>query len=454
MPNKLVIVHGYSDKGESFKPWREILAADYGGDVAQLPICDYITLSNEITIKDIAEGFDRYLEKAGIGPDETFDALVHSTGMLVIRSWLTTYPTRKGRLKRLIALAPATFGSPLAKTGRSLLGSVFKGDWRLGPDFMEAGDLVLDGLELGSPFTWDLAHKDLFGTHAYFGETDETPYVFIFCGTAAYPGLRKLVNQPGTDGTVRLAGCGLNVRKIKLDLTRNGTVNAGAGTGPVERIVFENWKNTNIPVTLIPDVDREQSVNHGTIVSNPPAMLKDLVRRALAVDSKESYEAWLRKAAEVRAKTDADGKRWQQFIVRAMDERGDPVPDYSVELFTKDADGNEVRVEEFDSCVDVYSRDSSFRTFHFDVDEMRKHTSLTLSLMASSGSQYIDYLSYRPEDGVPAGLPTTSYREWTARFDLTPLIQGGAEKEFFKPFTTTLVELYLDREPKGLVNPI
>ena len=147
----------------------------------EIRICNYQSLTNEVTIKDIAEGFDRALRtQANLANDEPFDAIVHSTGMLVMRSWLTTYAPRRGRLKHLIGLAPATFGSPLAHKGRSLLGSVFKGNKQRGPDFLEAGDLVLDGLELGSRFTWELTHKDVLCTPPLYGKGNDSPWVFIF----------------------------------------------------------------------------------------------------------------------------------------------------------------------------------------------------------------------------------------------------------------------------------
>src|SRR5262249_7697423 len=100
-------------------------------------------LTNEITIKDIAEGFDRALRThCGTDKDQPFDAIVHSTGMLVLRCWLTTNPIGRQRLKLLIGLAPATFGSPLAHKGRGFIGAIFKGNRVLGPDFLEAGDMM------------------------------------------------------------------------------------------------------------------------------------------------------------------------------------------------------------------------------------------------------------------------------------------------------------------------
>jgi len=205
----VVLIHGYSDKGAAFGRWREFLTAkNYPAE--EISLCNYESLTNEVTIKDIAEGFDRALRtKAHLATDQPSSAIVHS-GMLVIRSWLSTYEARRGRLKHLIALAPATFGSPLAHKGRSLLGALIKGNRVIGPDFMEAGDLILDGLELGSRFTWELTDKDLLSAQPYYGSGPDSPYVYIFCGIEGYTGLHFLVNQPGTDGTVRWAGCALN----------------------------------------------------------------------------------------------------------------------------------------------------------------------------------------------------------------------------------------------------
>src|SRR5690606_2498311 len=78
----VVLLHGYSDKGKSFERWQSALAAA-GYDVTQIHTCNYETLTNEASLQDIAEGFDRALRiRAGLDADEPFDAIVHSTGML------------------------------------------------------------------------------------------------------------------------------------------------------------------------------------------------------------------------------------------------------------------------------------------------------------------------------------------------------------------------------------
>ncbi len=126
--NPVVLIHGYSAEGKSFDKWVEALL-NRGYDIKHIHIWSYRTLTNEVTIKDIAEGFDRALRiREGLDSDQPFDAIVHSTGILVIRAWLTTYRERRDRLKHLIGLAPASFGSPLASKGRGWLAAIFKGN--------------------------------------------------------------------------------------------------------------------------------------------------------------------------------------------------------------------------------------------------------------------------------------------------------------------------------------
>jgi hypothetical protein len=64
--NPIVLVHGYSDEGKSFKPWRDVLVAK-GYRVEDVNICSYESLTNEVTIKELTEGFDRALRiQAGL----------------------------------------------------------------------------------------------------------------------------------------------------------------------------------------------------------------------------------------------------------------------------------------------------------------------------------------------------------------------------------------------------
>jgi len=438
--NPIVLVHGYSDEGASFRVWERILA-ERGYDVAMIHAASYRSLTNEVSIKDIAEGFDRALRiRAGLSADEPFDAIVHSTGMLVMRAWLTAYEGRRERLKHLIGLAPATFGSPLAHKGRSWLGALFKGNKHLGPDFLEAGDRVLDGLELASRFTWDLAHLDLLGDETFYGPTRRTPYVFIFCGNQGYGGIRQLLDEPGSDGTVRWASCPLNTRKIILDLTRDP-----ARDGSEKRISVAEWRNTDIPLISI------DGKNHGTILSEPGEELADMVDEALQVSSAASFTQWIDDATKRTQRARAKMDEWQQFVVRVVDERGDAVPDYNIQLFRRGTGtGARDSIHQFDVDVHTYKSDSSLRCFHVRLADLdyKKLPNLWIRVIASSGSQLVGYQGFGSEKSTESPAVQREGK-WDATLDLSSLADDTGIK-FFYPFTTTLIELKLNREPLPL----
>jgi pimeloyl-ACP methyl ester carboxylesterase len=461
--NPVVLIHGYSSEGEAFKHWVKGLKSR-GYDDSTIYTCSYRSLTDEVTLKDLAEGFDRALRmQEGLKDDQPFDAIVHSTGMLVIRAWLTTYKGRRDRLKRLIGLAPATFGSPLAHKGRSWLGATFKGNRVWGPDFMEAGDQVLDALELGSSFTWELAHKDLIGTETIYGEDAGTPYVFVFCGTKGYDGIARLVNEPGTDGTVRWAGAALNTRKISLDLTQDPQ-----RPDARERILVEPWrKNIRIPLIPLPEL------NHSSIMSNPdrelPGLpnkkLLDLVDDALRVSSKQEFDNWHKSVEPLlqRAKSDLESRQqeWQQFVVRAVDERGDPIRDYYIQLLTRNTDGIPATLRELEVDIDVhsYSRDRSYRCLHVNLSKIKPSSlkNLYVRIIASSGSELVGYHGYGSEnDSIARQINPDG--TWDAVLDLSSLLPFPSARhdkkpiaELFYPLTTTLVELRLNREPLPLM---
>ncbi|HEX8391914.1 MAG TPA: hypothetical protein VF665_06080, partial [Longimicrobium sp.] len=454
MPNPVVLIHGYSDSGKGFEPWRKILT-DSGRSVTDVHTCNYETLTNEVSLSDLAEAFDRALRlETSLREGQPFDAIVHSTGMLVIRAWLAMYAHRRERLKRLVALAPATFGSPLAHRGRSWVGAIFKGRRQLGPDFLEAGDRVLDALELGSRITWDLAHRDLVGEgHRCYGADGDTPYVFVFCGTRGYRGAASVANTPGADGTVRWAGTPLNTRKIVLDLTRE--------QGTEERFRVAPFTNLDIP--LIP----VEGLDHGTILSEPTPDLRRMVLDALQVDSAESLAAWHASEAVRRAVAHRESgrmPRFQQFVVRVMDERGDPVPDYNIQMLTYDARGREKEIRAFMDDVHTYEGDKSFRSFHVNLDEVKPETlpNLWMRVIASSGSRLVGYHGIGSEKIDPSGTLRDADGKWDARVDVSAVLgtdpaglppgaaQALRETRLFYPFTTTLLEIRLNREPLPL----
>lgn len=446
MPKRpLVLIHGYSANASAFDRWLRILRASGYGD-RDVHVVQYKSLTNEVTLNDLGEGFDRALRaEPGLDGDEPFDAIVHSTGMLVIRAWLTAFAERRDRLKRLIALAPATFGSPLAHKGRGFLGALFRGNRELGPDFMEAGDRILDGLELGSAYTWALAEKDMIDGEPFYGPTRTTPFVFVLCGVEGYPLPLGLVNSPGSDGTVRLAGAALNTRKFTIDLTRRGR--------NTKRAKVAEWSNVDIPVVPI------RGCNHGTILSDPPEPLQRFVLSALEVDRRSSFEEWLVQARQHARTTFADLRPelppYQQMVFRVRDERGSYVPDYFVDFLTArstDDVWKPIRevFPEFSYDVHVYGANRAYRCFHVDLSsaDLRRRR-VGIRLLASTGTELLGYHGYRQMLEIDAAIDADAdpRSKWDGIIDLTDARKGTT---LFYPFTTTLVDIRLDREPLPL----
>src|SRR5947209_2345500 len=206
----------------------------------------------------------------------------------------------------LVGLAPATWGSPLAHLGSSLLGSIVRGNHNFGPDFLNAGNRVLEALELGSKFTWDLAHRDILGSDLLFTEDPETPYVAVFVGNTAYPGIKELIDKPGTDGTVRWSGCALNARKIRIDLTKPAASDTQAQMMP--------WpaKRLSVPMFAV------EGKNHGTLLEEPEDDLADRIAAFFQIESSDAYNAWVQKAqqdtAAALSRMTNGSAGWQQFV--------------------------------------------------------------------------------------------------------------------------------------------
>jgi hypothetical protein len=275
----------------------------------------------------------------------------------------------------------------------------------------------------------------MIGEEVTYGASRRTPYAFVFVGNRGYPGLKGLLSEPGTDGTVRWAGCPLNTRKFVLDLTRDParpTAEDRAGAAPC--------CNVDVPLHFVDGLD------HSTILSKPSDELVELVASALRVASAESYQAWLRAAHARSSAARAKAGAWQQFVLRAVDERGDPIPDYHVQLLTGDGD----RIGPFHTDVHAYATDKSYRAFHVDLDRLgTRPKRMKLRVLASSGTRYVGYTGVGSEKLPVEGGPPNAEGKWDAQIDLSAII-GDERLRFFFPFTTTLIELKLDREPLPL----
>ena len=127
----VVLIHGYS--AESPSPDPTSIANIYGSlpqrlrgsyDVIEVDLSRYISLNDSVSVADIARGLNRaLLEQHPDLLESGFHVVVHSTGALVIRSWIADFRPKPSRGPNLVYLAGANRGAGLALARIAPLGS-------------------------------------------------------------------------------------------------------------------------------------------------------------------------------------------------------------------------------------------------------------------------------------------------------------------------------------------
>lgn len=362
---QVVVLHGWSDTSESFEPLIGFLKRN-GFEVVPLFLGDYVSLRDEVRIDDVARRMHEvFAEKMAKPPGArdhlgaSFDLIVHSTGGLLARLWIAEY-FRKAKcpVRNLVMLAPANFGSVLAHKGRSMLGRIFKG----AKTGFEVGKEMLHGLELGSTLQWELAQRDLLvmdgvrDSSVLYGPDKLRPFVIV--GTHPYPHLtHKLINENGSDGTVRVAAANLNTRGITVDFTTS-----------LDEPEVRSWKQRGgrrleYPLAVLPDRDHDNITDPAaqghSESADCDACLGRLILDALGTNTAAQYasrvDEWNAVSMDTRGyagtSNDAEAHRktlfgrrppppdyfheHYQLVIRAEDQFGDPIPDFFVEFFPK-----------------------------------------------------------------------------------------------------------------------
>ena len=231
---KVVLLHGYSSNADSLGPWRDALI-DRGYAIEDIRLGDYISLSNEITIRDIAEGFDRALrEQGGLGRqrgvrrDRALDRLARHSGVACQLRGPQEAPEAPHRARARELRQPA---------------------WRIAAARCwapsgKAGATTSAGPTSSSPATGSCRRSSSAartrGT-SHIVTCSHPPTPIRECGrassrsTATTPTRRirssssarsstacanLVIHEEGYDGTVRWAGAALDTRKLVIDLTR------------------------------------------------------------------------------------------------------------------------------------------------------------------------------------------------------------------------------------------
>lgn len=451
-----LIIHGWSDSSDSFAPMKRFLTNNGVGNVNTVYYADYESREDNITFEDVVDGlYDSFKEKGFIdkegNPLKWINVIVHSTGGLVIRHFIARYYSHRidrCPIKKIVMLAPANFGSPLAHYGKSLLGIAFKGRRKLGNMF-EVGRKLLNGLELASPYQWELSHKDIFTQNPIY--TPDRIQTFIFVGARGYEGyIRKLANKKGTDGTVVVAGTNINPVKFSVDFA-----------GEEEKITFIR-PNTDTAFCVLKDYD------HGTIVEevkpDENSLIGKLLLEALRVQTREEFKEFKAKLSKITEETYKEEEIYQQFVIRTVDDHRKPVKDYTLEFFVYKYEDRYIKKGEIvkrrmsskeikwseklhDHITDEFhtnSSDPSLRRFLVGLNKLEK---LLEECYRDMGDVILSVRVHIPkvDDGI-------FYDTKKLKNIFLLRTQGGrivkSSPSLFYPNTTTLMELKVNRSTK------
>jgi pimeloyl-ACP methyl ester carboxylesterase len=450
----LIILHGWNDEGSAFDRLAGHLRQRLGTDrIHRIAIGDYLSKDDALRFDDLQAALDRAWRDHGLSREPgSADAIVHSTGGLVIRDWLDrhfaadAYP-----VKHLVMLAPANFGSPLAHLGRSMLGRIANGFFSRqdGQSVMETGAGILRGLELASAYSWDLAERDRFAD-------DTGPFApgrtlcTVLCGNIGYAGIRSMANEAGGDGTVRLSTANLNCARVD--------------------IAFREKLRDGVPVTVPKVGDYREAggrtafcildgLHHSAIKLDAPlsrlgkAQRRALERieRALTLEDGEFADFCDDCDAVSEALTRQPGRRggkpgFQNTVVRVRDQFDVAVDEYLIEFYDprvgqKDGGTLARRMHE-DVLQDVhrYGADASLRSLYLDTHGLFK-------AVAEANGELGMSITAEPvlEDQERARERPVGFRT-LADEDIEDLCLDEAKlKTLFRPHRTLLVDVCLHR---------
>jgi len=224
MPINLVFVHGWSvtnlnTYGQLPVSLRTELAATSNepANIHEIWLGRYISFHDEVKLADISRAFQAAVDDQ-LAPlmakGERFACITHSTGGPVMRDWWYRY--WKGNAKpcpmsHCIMLAPANFGSALARLGKGTISRLKS--W---VDGIQPGQGVLDWLELGSQGSWDLNTDWIVEAKSPAGANGFYPFVIIgqSIDRKLYDNLNSYTGEIGSDGVVRSAAANLNASKV------------------------------------------------------------------------------------------------------------------------------------------------------------------------------------------------------------------------------------------------
>ncbi|MEP6795729.1 MAG: hypothetical protein ABJB16_15475 [Saprospiraceae bacterium] len=352
MPKQNVLfLHGWSGDNTNYGNLPLLLEGE-GYNVVQQHLGTYISGDDQLAIDDFSIALEKSINDPENGIVFPFDIIVHSTGALIVRKWLSDFYTgaKVSPVRNLIMVAPANNGSLLAGYGKKL-------PW-------EWGNKLLDALMLGSHFTWKLNWSWL---DQQLDLSIPGLKIFHLQGVRndiSFPGFLERIDgyfhldipgfeEAGSDNTVRFASSNLNMKGVRLKT--NETIESSS----VKQI-------SSIPVVIFPE--RNHFGEKYGILAAIKHKEDDVYQNILTIlDCSES-----------NASVESNFPPFSMLNIRVIDQLGNPVEDFITRFyFGNEDEKEEIKIkhryenEEID-CFYLHINDlSKITKFGFHIEPIR-----------------------------------------------------------------------------------
>jgi hypothetical protein len=381
----VVFIHGYnvtSTKTYGVLPLRLKKA---GYKIRNVYLGKYVTLDDDLTMADLVRALQAALEDlyGSKFKSAKFSCVTHSTGGLVVRSWINTYysdAVSQNPIQHLIMLAPPSHGSRLAELGKSRLSRLRS---LVG---IEPGLKILDSLELGSSFQWDLdtswMKKKFHKSSSFF------PVVLTgqWIDKKLWDVLVPATYEHGSDGVVRVASANINTQRVLVQPD---------GSSKTESL-------EGVPFLILPKISHtgEKSGIMTSVPEKGDHPTLSAILQILEVENRNDYEAL---EADFSARTRNlqqtelyyDGSpawRYSQLVFRVTDQLGHTMDDYAIELVDGHLRGDQLPVGFFG---DKHKNDvhNEYFVFYLNYDKLSevKGGRFGFKIRTAPDSPLIDY---------------------------------------------------------------
>ena len=412
MTQKVFLIHGWSVQETTTYQAFHAKLAENGFDLQEVYLGRYVSLENDIEIRDIAKALHRALHKKLKGDwGQPFHIVTHSTGALIAKQWIVHH--YKGRfaekkpLKNIVFLAGPHFGSRLAHHGRSMVAQArYRG---------ETGKKILTALELGSAFSWQINKEWL--DPANWKRKGIRPFNLI--GDRVKNDLFKSKILPagyeqGSDMVVRVPAGNSNFKRFSLSAGKRKLKPVGSIDG--------------VPFGALKDYTHSGSdlgiMNSITSDSTPNTHLGlKLILQCLRVRTRDDYKAVQRALARETRRTRKERPGYAQLDFRFRDDQGEPIDDYVFKLGAI-KNGRERASRTVAHCHKNKIDPNHFTVF-INLKELEPRLVYFIEFDADSGS---DLLQYKPDP----------YRQAVEPQRITEIITEDQ---------TTQLDVTLSREP-------